>query len=292
MMRDVIRLIRVKQWVKNIFVFLPIVFGGQLFNVACWREGIPAFIAFCLIASSIYCINDIRDAESDRRHPRKCKRPIASGEISVPAAIAITMAFAAASLSISAFLTNNAPEVTAIILFYFILNILYCFKLKQITIVDVIVISIGFVLRLFAGGIACGIELSPWIVLMTFLISLFLAFAKRRDDLVMYEEDGIDTRKNVKSYNMEYLNLVLGLLVGITVICYIMYTLSDDVITRIGSKYVYVTSIFVIAGMFRYLQIALVHNNSGSPTEILLHDHFIHGCIICWLFTFGILLYR
>ena len=244
------------------------------------------------MASAIYCLNDLHDVEADRLHPKKRTRPIASGEVSRRLAITLMSVLILLSLGISFFtLSNEAKKVTLIITFYLLLNIAYCFRLKRYAIIDVFVISLGFVLRLAAGGVACDIWLSPWIVLMTFLLALFLAFAKRRDDVVIFEANGIVTRKNVERYNLPFMNQVLGMIGTITIVCYIMYTLSTDVELRFGNRYVYITSVFVIAAILHYLQVAIVDKNSGSPTKVFLHDRFIQGCLVLWIATFAVLLY-
>ena len=171
------------------------------------------------------------------------------------------------------------------------MNIAYCMKLKQFAIVDVFIISIGFLLRIFAGGFATGVYLSHWIVLMTFLLSLFLAFAKRRDDVVMYEDCGVKMRRNVNRYNLTFMNQLIAVVACLTMMCYIMYTVSPEVMERFQSSYVYITSIFVLAGIVRYLQITIVDVKSGSPTMVLMKDHFIQICIICWILSFLIIIY-
>ena len=171
------------------------------------------------------------------------------------------------------------------------MNIAYCVKLKQIAIVDVFIIALGFVLRILAGGYSTGIYLSHWIVLMTFMLALFLAFAKRRDDVVMYEESGVKMRKNVNRYNLAYMNQAIAIVATITMVCYIMYTVSPDVIERFRSTHIYVTSIFVLAGIIRYLQLTIVDVKSGSPTKVLMKDRFIQVCVLGWIGMFALLLY-
>ena len=152
-------------------------------------------------------------------------------------------------------------------------------------------IATGFVLRIVAGGIATGIILSHWIVLTTFLLALFLALAKRRDDVVIYESSGVKARKNIVRYNMDFLNQSIGILGSVTMMCYILYTVSNEVAERVGTHYLYATSVFVLAGILRYMQLTFVDRKSGSPTKVLLHDHFIHACVIGWILTFAIILY-
>lgn len=289
---DIWRLIRPLQWLKNLFVYLPMFFGGYLFNGTMWIVSTLAFIAFSLMASAIYCINDIKDVKSDREHPEKMKRPIASGKVSITSAWILCLLLITGSEAICMFaLGPKALELTFVVNLYLVLNIAYCFGLKHISIVDVLIIAVGFVLRLVAGGVSCGIELSPWIVLMTFLLTLFMAFAKRRDDVIIRESTGVVTRKNTVGYSLPYLNLVLSMLAGVTMVCYIMYTVSPEVVERFNNPYIYASSIFVLAGLIRYLQIAIVKSKSGSPTKILLHDRFIQACCIMWILFFAAIIY-
>lgn len=209
-MKGIITLLRPQQWVKNLFVFLPLFFNGGIANIGDLTTLVAAFFSFSFIASSIYCLNDIKDAEADRLHPKKCKRPIASGAVSIPQAIATMLGCIAISI-VALLPLQNFINTMAIVAIYFLLNIAYCLKLKRIAIVDVFVIASGFVLRLAAGGVAVGIELSHWIVMMTFLLALFLAFAKRRDDVLIYEEKGIRMRESIANYNSTFLNQVITL---------------------------------------------------------------------------------
>ncbi len=287
------QLIRPQQWIKNCFVFLPIFFGRSLFDGQAWIDAIITFMAFCAISSAVYCMNDIRDVDSDRLHPRKCKRPVAAGEISVAQAWIAFAVLVVISFGIAMFCLESATGVyvSLILLAYLILNIAYTLGLKKVSILDVFIISLGFVLRLVAGGVAENISLTPWIILMTFLLTLFLAFAKRRDDVILLEQSGQLPRASVRNYNLQFMDATLGILASITIVCYVMFCVSPEVETRIGSDYVYVSSIFVLAGILRYLQIAIVKRGSGSPTEALIHDRFLQGCIILWGTFFFVILY-
>ncbi len=292
-LKSMCRLIRPQQWVKNGFVFIPIFFGRSLFDAWVWVDAIITFLAFCAISSAVYCMNDIRDVESDRRHPRKCKRPIAAGEISVSQAWIMFAAFVLASFGLALFCLKRITGlyVCLILMTYLVLNIAYTLGLKKVSILDVFIISLGFVLRLAAGGVSESISLTPWIVLMTFLLTLFLAFAKRRDDVILLEQSGQSPRASVRNYNLQFMDATLGILASITIVCYIMFCVSPEVVTRMGSDYVYVSSAFVIAGILRYLQIAIVKKGSGSPTEALIHDRFLQSCIILWAVFFFVILY-
>lgn len=291
-MRNIILLIRPHQWLKNLFIFFPLFFDRRLAEITYWIPCIIAFFAYCFAASAIYCFNDIWDAESDKLHPEKCKRPIASGKISKK--MGYIIAFLCMCLSFFLIYVGFGRAgylLIYIIVFYLIMNVIYCIKLKQIALIDVFIIAVGFVLRILMGGVATSIELSQWIVLMTFLLALFLAFAKRRDDVVIYEGTGVKARKNVNRYNLQFMNQAISIVASITMICYIMYTVSDEVVARMQTSYLYVTSIFVLAGIMRYLQLTIVDVKSGSPTKVLMHDRFIQLCIMGWIVTFFIILY-
>ena len=295
MNRQIITQIRPSQWVKNLFVFTPLFFDRHATDWCYVWPCLVAFLAFCLTASGIYCLNDICDADADRQHPNKCMRPVASGAVSKRTAF-VTMgllwvaAFTAVALS---GIGGDGLRIGLIgtLLFYIVMNVAYCVKLKQVALLDVFVIATGFVLRIVAGGMASGIKLSHWMVLSTFLLALFLAVAKRRDDVAIYEASGAKTRNNVARYNMAFLNLSIGILGSVTIMCYILYTVSNEVVERIGSSHLYVTSVFVVAGIMRYMQLTLVDQKSGSPTKVLLHDHFIHVCVIGWIAAFAVFLY-
>lgn len=295
MNRHVITLIRPQQWLKNVFVFMPLFFDRHATDWHYVWPCVVAFMAFCLAASGIYCFNDIHDAEADRQHPVKRNRPLACGAVSVRAAYVTMVAawlVAFTLVVLGCFYCDITPQgLIGTLLLYIVMNVAYCVKLKQVAIVDVFAIAAGFVLRIVAGGQATGIILSHWIVLTTFLLALFLAVAKRRDDVAIYETSGVKARKNVMRYNMDFLNQSIGILGSVTIVCYILYTVSNDVVERIGSHYLYATSVFVLAGIMRYMQLTLVDRKSGSPTMVLLHDHFIHICIIGWIVTFAIILY-
>ena len=283
-MKDIIKLLRPYQWLKNLFVFAPVFFNGSVLDMDYLLPSFMVFFSFCMAASSIYCFNDIYDAETDRMHPIKRNRPIASGAVSknmgyclmiICLVLSIIMIFSFCWHSDSARII-----IFTLILFYVLLNIAYCVWLKHKAIVDVFIIAMGFVIRIYAGGAATGIELTNWLVLMTFLLALFLAFAKRRDDVAMYETTGKVVRDNITRYTLDYMNQVIGIIASVTMVCYIMYTVSPEVIDRFHSSKIYLTSVFVLAGIVRYLQVTMVDVKSGSPTKVLLHDKFIQSCVL------------
>ena len=284
-----LRLIRPKQWIKNAFVLVPLFFGGELFNIEALLSGIIAFFAYSFAASSIYCFNDIYDVEADRRHPVKCHRPIASGAVSVRQAYGIMVFMVILAMTTSSLL--NSWQTAGIILFYWLLNLGYCVKLKQYAIIDVCIVAFGFVLRLLAGGVATGVVLSKWIVLMTFLITLFMSFAKRRDDVVRMEKTGEAPRKNTSRYNLTFINQAITITAAVTLVCYIMYTVSPEVTERFKTDNLDLTTVFVLVGLLRYIQIAVVDQQSGDPTKILLRDRTTQFIVVAWLASFLFLIY-
>lgn len=277
-------LLRPHQWLKNGFIAAPMFFAFE-FSLHNAKAVLLAIIIFSICASAVYVFNDINDAEEDRKHPDKCKRPIASGVISVPIAFTITIILAGLS-SFIAFIINT--KLFIIIVIYVVINVLYTLALKHIAIVDIVLIAVGFVLRLFAGAAAIDIDVSMWIVLVTFLLALFLAAAKRRDEYMHYL-DGKKVRKNIDGYNLEMLNAIIVFLASVTVMAYIMYTVSPSVIQRIGNDKLYLTTGFVIVGILRYLQLTFVFQKSGSPTKIVIKDVFLQIVIILWLFSFYVI---
>ena len=287
-MTDIIKLLRPQQWIKNLFVFLPLFFDRHLFDAGYLVPCILMFLAFSMAASGIYCFNDIHDAEADQNHHEKRNRPIASGKLSKATGYIVMLVCFILSAAIMCFI-NRA--VFLVIGAYVVMNIAYTLWLKHIAIVDVFVIAVGFVLRVLAGGVATGIHLTHWIVLMTFLLALFLAFAKRRDDVMAFENSGVAMRKTANRYNLRFLNTATSIVGSITMVCYIMYTVSPEVVERFGSPYVYLTSIFVLAGIIRYLQIMTVEVKSGDPTRVMFKDRFIQGCVIGWLLAFALIIY-
>ena len=282
---------RPKQWLKNVFVFVPAFFAGSITDVHDILASVITFFAFSLAASSVYCLNDIIDVEADRRHPVKCSRPIASGAVTVSAAARLMGMLLVVSAILVMLLGPERWAVGGVILFYVLLNIAYCIRLKQFAIVDVCIIATGFVMRLLAGGFATDVVLSKWIVLMTFLLTLFLSFAKRRDDVIRMNETGEPPRKNTVRYNLTFINQTVTITATVTLVCYIMYTVSPDVGERIHTPYLYLTTVFVILGLLRYIQITVVDEKSGEPTKVMLHDRFMQTVVLLWAMSFFVIIY-
>jgi len=284
----IIQLMRPHQYVKNLFIFLPLFFALKITETDLLSNVFIAFIAFSLSASAIYIFNDYHDIDADRQHPRKKNRPLASGQISQTQAITIMLMLFIAGFSLMALLSIQA---TVILACYVLMNVAYSFYLKHIAILDVTIIAIGFVLRLFVGSAVNHIHLSMWIVIMTFLLALFMALAKRRDDVIIYLDTGKKMRKVIDGYNLQFLDGAMMIMASVVIVAYTIYTTSSEIIERVQSEYLYLTAIFVIIGVLRYLQIALVEKNSGSPTRIVLNDHFMQLTLLGWIASFAWIIY-
>lgn len=283
-----LKLLRPKDWAKNLFLFIPLFFSGSLFNWGIYPKLFLGFIAFCLIASSIYIINDYRDIEDDKKHPEKCKRPLASGAVPKKAALLICILLILSGFAISYFIRDKFLFVLSI---YFLLNVAYSFGLKNIPILDIIILAIGFVLRIKGGAVIAYLGVSEWLTIMVFLLAIFMAIGKRRDDVLIKLTSGTDMRKAVKGYNLEFLNVLLALVCAVIVVAYFMYTMSPEVLQRLGTYRLYYTCLFVLAGIMRYLQIIFVQATSGSPTKILYKDRFIQLSLLLWIVSFYLIIY-
>lgn len=290
-MKNLIRLIRPKQWIKNLIVLLPVFFGGALLHPSAIYAGLITALSFSFAASSIYCLNDIIDIEDDKHHPIKCNRPLASGAISIPQGYTLMVLMLILSMASTFLLYDHQLETAGVIAFYWLLNIGYCLKLKQYAIIDVCIVAFGFVLRVLAGGVSTSIHLSKWIVLMTFLLMLFLSFAKRRDDVVRMNETGHAPRQNTIRYNLTFINQAITITSNVTLVCYIMYTVSPETIQNFHTDYLYLTSVFVLVGLLRYIQIAVVDKKSGDPTKVILRDRFTQLIVLAFGLAFLFIIY-
>jgi 4-hydroxybenzoate polyprenyltransferase len=284
-----LRLVRAHQWIKNSFLFFPLFFAGDLLNIPQLLSVAYGFLAFSLVASSIYILNDYNDIEADRQHPTKSKRPLASGEISKTTGLVIMVITLAAGFFLAYSIDIGFLYVTLI---YYVLNLGYSLGLKHISILDILIVASGFLLRTVAGGVIAQVRISEWLMLMVFLLAVFLALAKRRDDILLAQESGKVMRKASAKYNMEFVNGGLTMLMSVILVCYIMYTISDEVTERLKTHYLYATAIFVIAGLMRYMQITVVENRSGSPTRILYTDRFLQITLLGWIVSFFSIIYR
>ena len=289
MLKEFIELARPHQYIKNVFVFLPAFFAFKLHHIQVIFTAGITFAAFCLAASGVYIFNDWIDRYDDQKHPEKCHRPLASGQIqSSQALICATLFFLPGAIVIAAF---AGPMVLSLLVLYIILNIAYSLNLKNQPIIDITCISLGFVIRLLAGAKATNVLLSHWIIIMTFLLALFLSLAKRRDDILIYNTTNNQTRKVIGGYNLKFLDASIIMTGSITILAYILWSISPSVMAKLTSPNLFLTSIFVFLGVLRYMQIAFVEEKSGNPTKILLQDVFIQLTLIGWLGSFIWIIY-
>jgi decaprenyl-phosphate phosphoribosyltransferase len=286
--RNYIAILRPHQYLKNLFIFAPLFFAGQFINFELFLYTLCAFICFSLSTSAVYILNDYVDIEEDRRHPIKKYRPLASGTLSKKHALLIMSILALSGTSLMALLSLPACKILGL---YIILNICYCYSLKHIAILDTGVIATGFVLRLFIGSIVTTLPLSTWIIVITFLLALFLALTKRRGDVLFFLNTGIKVRKSIADYNLQIIDRAILIIATGVIGTYIFYATSSDVIRRLDSKDLYLTVIFVIIGILRYMQIIFSGKSSGSPTMDLFTDKPLQLTIAVWLAVFAWIFY-
>jgi decaprenyl-phosphate phosphoribosyltransferase len=287
-LQSYIRLMRPHQYSKNAFVWFPLFFGHKAHDLLAVMQTLAVFALFCLMASGVYILNDLRDIEEDRRHPMKKNRVLAAGHASRAEAIILSTMCIGISLGTAIILLDR--RLGLILGAYLLLNVAYSWRLKRVAVIDVVCIAVGFVLRILAGGVAIEILPSHWLVLMTFLLALFLALAKRRDDLLL-ANSGYNVRKSLDGYNMEFISLCMSLMAAVIVVSYILYAVSPEVTSKHHTENLYLTVFWVILGLLRYMQITIVAQQSGSPTMILLRDRFLQVTILLWIVSCYVILY-
>jgi 4-hydroxybenzoate polyprenyltransferase len=287
-MNSWIALLRPAQWSKNLLLLAPLFFAGQVFQQDAWIYLVFGIIAFSLAASSIYILNDYFDAKLDRLHPLKRLRPLASGAIAPAPAIALAALLLFVSISIALWIRDSFAMLLAI---YALLNLAYSYRLKHIPIVDLSILSSGFIIRILAGGWIADVAISKWILIMTFLSSLFIGLAKRRDDLVQEGIAGKNIRPAMDGYNSEFLQSAMSICASVLIVAYILFTVIDDPSKKIHQENLYLTSVFVILSVLRYLQLCLVEKKSGNPVKVFSSDYFLQLNLLLWLISFAWLLY-
>lgn len=286
-LKDYIKLIRPHHYIKNLLVFAPLFFGLEFFNSQLFLRTALAFLYFSFAASGVYILNDYFDIEGDSLHPLKKNRPLASGKIFKKLAIFLSVLLSALGLLGGALLSIN---IFYILLAYVFLNLCYSFKLKHFAIIDVLIVSMGYIMRLLVGAESAKVSLSSWIIIITFFVAMFISFAKRREDVVLSRGEG-KTRKSVTSYTLVFLNFSMAIMASAAIFSYVMYTISPIEIAKIHSNKLYLTSILVVLGILRYAQVVLVENKTCSPTKIFAKDRIIQTVFVVWIISFGILLY-
>lgn len=273
---EYIKLMRPKQYIKNLFVLAALMFSTNIVYIDSIVKSLIAFISFCLISSSVYILNDIVDMEKDKLHPKKCMRPLASGTVKKTNAIILSLILVITS-SIISILVNK--ELTFIIILYLINNILYSFKIKNIILLDVFSIAFGFILRVWAGSVAIGVELSNWIILCTFFLSLYLALGKRKKEIATLKNNASDHRKILKEYNDEIINQMMSIMMSSTIVCYALYSTSNP-----KNPNMILTTIFVVYGILRYNYI-INTTEDGNPTDVVLKDKSLQINVLLWAIT-------
>jgi 4-hydroxybenzoate polyprenyltransferase len=286
--RDVLQLLRPSQWSKNALLFGALLFSKHLFDPTSVLRVLAGFASFCLIASAAYVMNDLSDADRDRRHPQKRYRPIPSGRVNPTTAMFMGLASAAAGIAIAAALGGG---FLLLVLFYLVWQVAYTFLMKEIVILDVMSLATGFVIRAVAGGVVIHVPISPWLVICTFLLALFMGFAKRRHEVVLLEAGAADHRRSLREYSPYFLDQMIAVVTASTVLAYAVYTVSPEVREKLGTEYLYLTIPFVLFGIFRYLYLVHQKEEGGNPTQLMLTDVPLIIDVLLWGLTAAFILY-
>ena len=279
-------LLRPHQWVKNLFLFAPLIFSKHLFDPSFFRTEVLAFFAFCLISSSVYIINDIADREADKLHPVKRNRPLASGAISIGRALVIEGAVLVL-IAILGHTLNFKFQFAAGL--YFLFNMAYSFWLKKVILVDVFIIAAGFMLRVLAGAFVIGVQVSPWLVLCTLFVSVFLAVSKRRGEILLNVDS--DSRPVLREYDISFIDQIMTVAASGMAISYALYTVAERTVTIFGTENLIFTTVFVLFGIFRYLFLIKKHKTQDNPTFLLITDKVMMLNVFVWFVTCVFVIY-
>jgi 4-hydroxybenzoate polyprenyltransferase len=285
----ILKSLRPQQWTKNLLIFAPLLFSKQLFVYTQTQHTVSAFIIFCLMSGSVYLLNDLIDLENDKRHPLKCKRPLASGALGPRTAMITCAVLLCICTLASVYLLNTGFLITAAA--YLVLQILYSSALKHVVIIDVFCIATGFVLRVVAGAEAIGVDFSTWLLFCTLLLALFLALSKRRHELMLLEDNAVHHRKILHEYSSELLDHMIAIVTPCTLIAYMLYTIADDTVANFGTDGLKYTVPFVLYGIFRYLYLIHQKSQGGSPEKVLFNDRPILLTVICYALTCALIVY-
>ena len=285
---EIVKSLRIQQWIKNFFVFAPLIFSQNVFDLPLLAKTTVAFILFCLLSGAAYILNDIQDLEEDKLHPVKSKRPLASGKLKKNHALFACVILVIIGLA-GAYLLNFHFFIALLV--YFVLQIAYSGWLKHVVIVDALLIAAGYLIRVIAGGLAIEIHLSHWLFICTFLIALFLALSKRRHELVLLEENAENHRPILKEYTPQLLDQMIAVVTASTVISYCLYTVSPDTVEKFGTKNLLFTVPFVLYGIFRYLYLVHQKDEGGSPEALIIKDKPLLADLFLWIVTAMLILY-
>jgi 4-hydroxybenzoate polyprenyltransferase len=280
---------RPHQWVKNLFIFAPLLFGRKLTDLNAAGAALASFAVFCLLSSALYIFNDWIDADEDRAHPEKRLRPISSGELPVSTALSFSAVLAASGLLAAWWIGSSFFAVAAA---YFLLILAYCLSLKRLIVLDCIVIGSGFVLRVIGGAVAVNVVPTHWLVACAFLLALFLAFSKRRQELLKLSKTAVEHRKVLAQYSVTYLEQVNIVLIGAAIVSYALYTVAPETVERFGTDALIYGTVFVIYGMLRYLALINHPEKGGNPSKMLLKDRPLLITVAAWALYNAIVIYR
>lgn len=289
MLLDVLRMLRPKQWSKNVLVLAPLFFAGEALSRSLFLNALAAAALFTVVSSSIYVFNDIIDRDKDRLHPKKRFRPLASGRLHSRSALLIL--FGLLCLALSGFFLLGNIRVILFLSAYLVMNIAYSVWLKHIVILDVLCVSFGFLLRILVGGAATGIYISEWLLLCTITLSLFLVFAKRRHELTLFEDHADRHRQVLSQYSTSFLDQVMPVVTTTALICYLFYVTAPRTIDFFGTRNMLFTVPFVLYGIFRYLYLVYFRNYGGDPVELVFADRPLLLAIIGWIGTCAVVIY-
>jgi 4-hydroxybenzoate polyprenyltransferase len=281
--------LRPAQWTKNLLVFAGLLFGRRLFDAASVIDAVSAFAVFCALSGVVYLVNDIADRDSDRLHPLKAQRPIASGALSVSTAAGVALALGVGAIA-AAYAIR--PSFAAVATAYLALQIAYSYPLKHIVIIDVLTIAIGFVLRAVGGAVAVDVEIGHWLLVCTILLALFIALAKRRHEIVLLGGGAAGHRSILGEYSAYLLDQMIGVVTASTLISYIFYTISPETQAKFGTAWLGLTIPFPLYGIFRYLYLVHQREGGGSPADLLLTDRPLLACVALWALTVAVIIYR
>jgi 4-hydroxybenzoate polyprenyltransferase len=280
--------LRPSQWTKNLFIFAALLFGQRLLDPTAVAQAVAAFVIFCALSGVVYLVNDVADRDADRLHPVKKFRPIASGAVPVPVALATAAALAVVALGAAFWLRLQFGLVAA---GYVALLCMYSGPLKHAVIIDVLTIAIGFVLRVAAGAIAIGVHASHWMYVLMMLLALFLALSKRRHELVLLADGATGHRKILEEYSPYLLDQMIAVVTASTIVAYAFYTISAETVEKFGTDALWMTLPFPLYGIFRYLYLVHKKEGGGSPSDMLLNDRPLLVCVALWVITVALIIY-
>jgi 4-hydroxybenzoate polyprenyltransferase len=285
---ELLKSIRPQQWLKNLFIFAPLIFSENIFHRSMFLQSLLAFVVFCLLSGALYILNDLKDIEEDRLHPIKSKRPLAAGRLKKSQAITAFVVLSFVSLLLAAMVNRDFFWVCLV---YFVLQIAYSFALKHVVILDVFIVASGFFLRVIAGAVAIQVQISPWLLICTTLLALFLALSKRRHEILLLDEEAMNHRPILKEYSPYLLDQMISVATASTVIAYCLYTISGETIEKFGTNKLILTIPFVLYGIFRYLYLIHQKAEGGTPETLILKDRPLLFDIFLWIISAALIIY-